>query len=102
MTDFQPIKKTVPFNPILFNLTRLDIVATLNDEPPIPFAELRDVLGLTDGNLASHLKVLEQHDMIEKHKSFKSNKPHTTITLTIKGEEAFANLKQWFYEAFLE
>ena len=102
MTDFQPIEKTIPFNPILFNLTRLDIVAALNDEPPIPFTELRDVLGLTDGNLASHLKVLEQHAIVSRHKRFESNKPQTTITLTIKGEEDFEKLKQWFYEAFLE
>jgi len=100
---FAPQKNLkLPFDKILFNLTRLDIVGNLNEEPPIPFTELRDVLEITDGNLANHLKALEKHDIVIIHKSFVGKKPHTRIELTAKGKEDFEKLKDWFYQSFLE
>ena len=92
----------IPFNKVIFNLTRLDIIGTLEGEAPIPFIELRDVLELTNGNLASHLRVLEDHSIVRIFKTFKGKKPCTTITLTSLGEEEFGKLKQWFFEVFLE
>jgi len=96
------ISVNIPFNKVIFNLTRLDIIGSLDDMQPIPFTELRDVLELTSGNLASHLRVLEKHDIISVTKTFRGKKPYTLISLTINGEENFKTLKEWFYQVFLE
>jgi len=93
----------VPFDKVLFNLTRLDIVSNLEDTPePIPFTELRDVMEVTDGNLSSHLTVLRKHNIIKIHKGFRDRKPHTTISLTSKGQTEFEKLKNWLYQCFIE
>jgi len=92
----------LPFNKVLFHPVRLDIIGTLDGEPPIPFIELRNVLDLTDGNLASHLRVLEQNNIILVTKRFKGKRPCTEITLTQKGKDDFEKMKEWFSESFLQ
>ena len=93
---------TVPFDVILFNVRRLDIVGTLDGEGSIPFVELAEVLKMTAGNLASHIRALESHDLVIIHKTFKGKKPHTELELTSKGQEEFQKLKNWFYHTFIE
>lgn len=93
----------IPFDKKLFNLTRLDIVASLESwGEAVPFTELRDILGLTDGNLSNHLRVLEAQGIVEITKKFESRKPLTEIRLTYKGESEFRKLKSWFYHTLLE
>lgn len=92
----------LPFDPILFQLKRLDIVATLVGEPPIPFQELKAVLAMTDGNLSVHLRKLEEHGMVRIFKTIMNRKTHTTITLSAKGIQHFTNLLNWFHQTFLE
>jgi len=92
----------IPFNKVIFNLTRLDIIGTLDDAQPIPFTELRDALELTNGNLASHLRALEKHNIISITKTFRGKKPCTLISLTINGHDNFEELKKWFLQSFLE
>lgn len=92
----------VPFDTILFNIRRLDIVGTLDGEGSIPFVDLMKVLEMTAGNLASHVRVLESHDLVIVHKSFKGKKPHTKLELTSKGQDEFQKLKGWFYHTFIE
>lgn len=46
-------------------------------------------MGITDGNLASHLKGLEKEEFISVHKSFKGRKPYTEYTVTDNGRKAF-------------
>jgi len=53
------------------------------------FNELKDYLDATDGNLASHLKVLEGLDYISVKKQFMGRKPKTTYTITNTGRKAF-------------
>ncbi|MGN6641230.1 MAG: winged helix-turn-helix domain-containing protein, partial [Mucilaginibacter sp.] len=53
------------------------------------FNSLKELLNITDGNLASHLKALEKEEYITVHKSFLGRKPNTTYQATDKGRKAF-------------
>lgn len=53
------------------------------------FNSLKDLLGVTDGNLASHLKALEKEEYITVIKSFIGRKPNTKYKASTKGLEAF-------------
>ncbi len=53
------------------------------------FTSLRDLLDITDGNLASNLKALEKEGYITIHKSFVGRKPNTTYHASDKGKTAF-------------
>jgi DNA-binding MarR family transcriptional regulator len=55
----------------------------------ISFNDLKQMLELTDGNLASHLNTLEQAEFIEVHKGFIGRKTSTTYSITILGKQAF-------------
>ncbi len=56
----------------------------------LSFGELKDVCGLTDGNLNRHLKALEDDDIIAQRKeTIKGGRPRTTITLTSTGRRRF-------------
>jgi len=53
------------------------------------FNSLKELLGVTDGNLASHLKGLEKEEYIVVNKSFLGRKPNTNYEATAKGKQAF-------------
>ena len=53
------------------------------------FNSLKDLLEITDGNLASHIKALEKEDYISVTKSFIGRKPNTQYAVTKKGKDAF-------------
>ena len=53
------------------------------------FNSLKDLLNITDGNLASHLKALEKEEYIVVHKSFLGRKPNTNYEATALGKQAF-------------
>lgn len=53
------------------------------------FNEFKEMLGLTDGNLASHLKVLEKEGYVELKKEFVGRKPLTSYRATMIGRKAF-------------
>ena len=58
------------------------------------FNELKEVLDITDGNLASHIKSLEGAGYVNVIKSFKNRKPNTNYEITTSGKDAFeAHLK---------
>ena len=92
----------LPFDKKLFNLVRLDIMMNLDGEPPIPFSELKAVCELTDGNLSSHLRVLENLGFVSSYKSFVSRKPQTTYRITSRGKGQLEDLKDWLYQTFIE
>lgn len=52
------------------------------------FRELRDTVGLTDGNLSVHLRVLEAAGYVEVEKTFVNRKPQTRATLSRNGRKA--------------
>ena len=53
------------------------------------FNSLKELLNITDGNLASHLKALEKEEYIVVYKSFLGRKPNTNYEATAKGKQAF-------------
>ena len=69
---------------------RLAIMSMLAASPELSFTELRDALGMTDGNLTSHIKALQQEGYVSVAKSFQNNRPLTTCALTVVGRKAFA------------
>lgn len=59
-----------------------------NDKKKVSFNELQKSLGFTSGNLSVQLRKLEQADYVDIHKTFRGNKPFTTISITPRGSEA--------------
>lgn len=73
------------------NKIRLGIMSVLSVNSQASFNHLKEVLEVTDGNLASHLKSLEKEGYISVNKSFKNRKPNTNYNITPSGSEAFDN-----------
>ena len=71
------------------NRVRLQIMSVLSANSRYDFNSLKELLNITDGNLASHLKGLEKEDYITVHKSFLGRKPNTNYEATDKGKNAF-------------
>jgi len=76
-------------NKIFDSRIRLGIMSALMVNTAINFNELKELLGITDGNLASHLKTLEDNDFVKVHKGFIGKKTNTTYSVTRAGEKAF-------------
>ncbi len=55
----------------------------------LDFTSLKEFLNVTDGNLATHIKKLEQEGFVEVQKSFIDNKPNTSYSITPTGKKAF-------------
>ncbi len=70
---------------------RLAIMAALAASPELSFTELRDTLNMTDGNLTSHMRTLQEEGFVSVSKSYQNNRPLTTCSLTAAGRKAFAN-----------
>ena len=76
-------------NKIFDSRIRLGIMSALMVNAEINFNELKDLLNITDGNLASHLKTLEESGYIKIQKGFIGRKTNTTYSVTKAGEKAF-------------
>jgi DNA-binding HxlR family transcriptional regulator len=72
------------------NKVRLGIMSALLANVSLDFKSLKELLGVTDGNLASHLKTLEKNKYIHFKKEFINRKPNTKYFATEKGRKAFA------------
>ena len=70
---------------------RLAIMSMLAASPELSFTELRDALGMTDGNLTTHIRTLQESGYLSVTKSFQNNRPLTTCALTAAGRKAFAH-----------
>jgi len=71
------------------NVLRLRIMSILMVNTRYEFNSFKSLLQVTDGNLASHLKHLEQAEFLLVEKSFAGRKPLTTYVATKKGRKAF-------------
>jgi len=74
---------------IIHERARLAIVSALAVSAEMTFNELRDTLGLSDGNLSAHAQKLEDAGYIRIIKSFQGKRPLTQMRLTLKGRRAF-------------
>ena len=72
------------------NRLRLQIMSVLVANQRYDFNSLKELLAVTDGNLASHLKGLEKEEYILVNKSFLGRKPNTNYEATENGKKAFA------------
>ncbi|WP_322969688.1 transcriptional regulator [Faecalibacter sp. LW9] len=76
-------------NKVFDNRIRVGIMSALMMNEEISFKDLKEYLDLTDGNLASHLKNLEENEYITVHKGFIGRKTNTTYAITPLGRQAF-------------
>lgn len=79
------------YDKILENRVRLQIMSVLVANEHYDFNSLKELLQVTDGNLASNLKSLEKEQYILVEKSFIDRKPNTKYMKTEKGKKAFEN-----------
>jgi DNA-binding transcriptional ArsR family regulator len=73
---------------IIHEPARLRIATLLSGVERADFSFLLSVLGLSKGNLSSHIDRLEQGGYVEVRKSFNGRIPHTDYRLTPKGRDA--------------
>jgi len=81
-----PIEK---LNKTFDSRVRLGIMSTLMVNDEINFNDLKQLIDVTDGNLASHIKSLEESAFIKVNKGFIGKKTNTTYAVTKLGEKAF-------------
>ena len=77
------------FNKAFESKARLNIMSVLMVNEAMSFNALKEFLGLTDGNLATHLRALEEAGYLVAHKQFIGRKPNTTYSATATGRQAF-------------
>lgn len=76
-------------NKVFESRIRLGVMSVLMVKEEINFNDLKQLLQVTDGNLATHLVSLEENGYIKVHKGFIGKKTNTTYAVTKTGEKAF-------------
>jgi DNA-binding MarR family transcriptional regulator len=76
-------------NKVFDSRIRMGVMSILLMNETISFNDLKQLLELTDGNLASHLVNLEENGFIKVHKGFIGRKTNTTYSITRAGDKAF-------------
>jgi DNA-binding transcriptional ArsR family regulator len=77
---------------VMHEKARLGIMTSLVAHPKgLAFAALKQLCGLTDGNLSRHLQVLEEAGIVELSKTFEGKRPLTTCRLTREGRQRFVD-----------
>jgi predicted ArsR family transcriptional regulator len=75
---------------VIHEKARLGVLTSLTAHPKgLAFADLKQLCGLTDGNLSRHLQVLHDAGLVDVHKGYERNRPHTTCRLTAAGRKRF-------------
>ncbi len=68
---------------------RLAIMSLLAASPQLSFTELRDALGMTDGNITAHIRTLHEAGYIAVTKAFQGGRQMTSYAMTSAGRKAF-------------
>ena len=76
-------------NKVFDSRIRLGIMSALMVNEEVSFNQLKELVQVTDGNLASHLKTLEESAFVKVQKGFIGRKTNTTYSITKSGEKAF-------------
>ena len=79
----------IKLNQVIHQKARLGIMSILMASRQVEFNYLKDRLKLTDGNLSSHLSLLEKEKYIKINKKFVKKKPKTLCQMSDKGRQAF-------------
>jgi len=78
-------------NKLFDSRVRLGIMSLLVVSESVDFNTMKEMLDVTDGNLASHLKALEKEGIVEVRKQFVGRKPNTSYVVTLLGKKLFQN-----------
>lgn len=81
----------VGLNKVFDNRIRLGVMSILMVNEEINFNDLKQMLEVTDGNLATHLQSLEENGYLKIKKGFIGKKTSTTYSITKAGEKAFTD-----------
>ncbi len=90
-----PTQNDAPFSydgldRVIHEKARLSVMTSLISHPKgLAFNELKILCGLTDGNLSRHVQVLAEAGLVDVHKGYEGNRPHTSCALTPAGRERF-------------
>jgi len=76
-------------NKLLESKVRLGIMSMLVVNDNMDFNSLKQMLAVTDGNLASHISALEKSKYIKINKTFIGKKPNTSYSVSAIGRKAF-------------
>lgn len=82
-------KEIEQLNKIFDSRIRIGIMSALMVNEDINFNDLKALIDATDGNLATHLKTLEENKFIKVSKGFIGRKTNTVYAITKAGEKAF-------------
>ncbi len=75
---------------VIHEKARLGLLTSLMAHPKgLAFADLKQLCGLTDGNLSRHLGVLQEAGLVELTKGYEGNRPQTSCRLTGSGRRRF-------------
>ena len=85
MIDFDQIDKTI------HEKARLSIMTLLSSRGEWSFQDLKSELGMSDGNLITHLRTLTAAEFVKEDRDDSGNRPRTTYQLTAAGKKAFKN-----------
>jgi DNA-binding MarR family transcriptional regulator len=78
-------------DPLIHEKGRFRIMSMLAASSELSFTEMRDALNMTDGNLTTHIRTLQEAGYVSVTKSFQNKRPHTTCSLTSAGQKAFSS-----------
>ncbi|MDX1935338.1 MAG: transcriptional regulator [Capsulimonadales bacterium] len=83
------VRKIDALDDVIHQKVRLGVMSSLMASGDADFNFLKAALGVSDGNLSTHLTVLEEHGYISVRKEFVGRKPRTTYSPTPLGRQAF-------------
>lgn len=79
------------FDPLIHQPVRSKLLSLLISNDALPFKALKESLGVTDGNLSSHLSKLEKEEYVQIEKMFEGKRPKTVVHITAEGKKAFSS-----------
>jgi DNA-binding MarR family transcriptional regulator len=88
------LRALIDLDQVIHAPARLTVLTYLYVVESVDFLFLKNITGLTWGNLSSHLSKLEEAGYVAVEKEFRGKKPHTMLHLTDEGRAAFRAYKQ--------
>jgi DNA-binding MarR family transcriptional regulator len=80
---------------VIHEKARLSVLTSLVTHPKgLVFGDLKEMCGLTDGNLSRHLQVLEEAGFIDIQKGYDHNRPQTLCRITAQGRRRYLDYLQ--------
>src|SRR6195256_5987757 len=75
---------------VIHEKARLSVLTSLVAHPKgLVFGDLKQMCGLTDGNLSRHLQVLEEAGLVDIEKGYDRNRPKTVVRITTQGRTRY-------------